>query len=119
MVDVIYLNSLRVQAVIGVLEWERAIEQELRIDLEIGCDLAKAAASEDLSDSLDYAEIADIVSTFVKVGQFKLVESVADGIASLLQDEYGVKWVRVKVGKPAAVKQCAEVGVVIERGERL
>ncbi|MGB5517959.1 MAG: dihydroneopterin aldolase, partial [Gammaproteobacteria bacterium] len=49
---------------------------------------------------------------------FQLVETLAERIAEIVLDEFDVDWLRLKLGKPGAVTGSAEVGVIIERGER-
>ena len=50
--------------------------------------------------------------------RFKLVEALAEAIASLLRESFGAPWVRVSVAKPGVLRNVRRVGVVIERGER-
>jgi len=51
--DIIFLSDLRVQTVIGIWDWERAIKQTVGIDLEMATDIRKAAASDSIEDTLD------------------------------------------------------------------
>ena len=66
--DIIFLHGLEVDCVIGVWEWERRITQKIVIDLDMGWDIAKAAASDDLSDTLSYKDVAKRVSAHVLDG---------------------------------------------------
>ena len=52
--DIIFLSELKVDAVIGIWEWERRIRQTIIIDLEMSADIAKAAATDDVVDILNY-----------------------------------------------------------------
>ncbi|RME34015.1 MAG: FolB domain-containing protein, partial [Gammaproteobacteria bacterium] len=42
--DIVYLNDLRIETVIGIYEWERRIRQTVVLDLEMGWDISAAAA---------------------------------------------------------------------------
>jgi dihydroneopterin aldolase len=117
-VSIVYIKGLRAQAVIGVYDWERHIRQTLVIDLEMASDTARAAASDTIADALDYAAISQRVLALVADSQYQLIESVAEAIARLVIGEFGVPWLRVRVGKPGAVAEAEDVGVVIERGAR-
>ncbi|MCP4595002.1 dihydroneopterin aldolase, partial [Neptuniibacter sp.] len=55
---------------------------------------------------------------FIEQSEFLLVETMAEQIAELVMKEFSVKWLRLRLGKPGAVPQAKDVGVVIERGER-
>lgn len=115
--DLIFLHELRVEAVIGVYDWERRIRQTLIFDLELATDVRTAAASGDLTDALDYAVVAERISNFVSAGQFHLLESVAEGVAALVLEQFPVQWLRLRVGKPHALSNARIAGVIIERGE--
>ena len=82
-------------------------------------DNRKAAASDDVSDCLSYADISELVINHVEGGRFALVERVAEEIADLLLQKFNSPWVRIKVSKPGAVARAANVGVIIERGSNL
>lgn len=116
--DVVYVQGLTVKCVIGVLEWEQAIQQTVVFDLEMATDVAKAAATENLQDAIDYSAVAEAVTTYAQSQSFQLIETLAEKVAALLQDQFSVPWVRIKLSKPGAVKGCRDVGVIIERGSR-
>ena len=113
--DIIYLRDLRVDTVIGINEWERRIRQRINIDLEMAADIAKAAASDSIEDTLNYKTVAKRVVGFVEESRFNLVETLAERIAGLLMDEFQIPWVKVVLNKPGAVRGSRGVGVVIER----
>ncbi len=116
--DKIFLNELKIDTVIGLWEWERRIRQTVVVDLEMSADVAKAAATDDVADTLNYKSIAKRVQEFVSESSFKLVETLAEHIAAIIRDEFDVAWVLVRVNKPGAIRGSRDVGVVIERGER-
>ncbi|MGI9310367.1 MAG: dihydroneopterin aldolase [bacterium] len=116
--DIIYLRALKVECVIGVWEWERRIRQAISIDLDMGFDIAAAAKSDALEDTLSYKDVAKRVAAFARDSEFALVETLAERIAQLLLDEFHLKWCRVRANKFGAVRGAGDVGVVIERGER-
>ena len=106
------------ECVIGVWEWERQITQKLIIDLEMGWDIRAAARSDALEDTLSYKDVAKRVNAFVVETQANLVETLAEGIAGLLQEEFGVLWGRGRINKRGAVTGARDVGVDIERGQQ-
>jgi len=114
--DKIFLNELRIETVIGIWEWERKIRQTVVIDLEMSADIAKAAATDSVDDTLNYKSVAKRIQQFVEDSSFQLVETLAEGIAAIIRDEFGVQWVKVRVNKPGAIRGSRDVGVLIERG---
>lgn len=116
--DIIFLNELKVDTVIGIWEWERRIRQTVIIDLEMSADIAKAAATDDVVDTLNYKSVAKRIQQFVGDSSFQLVETMAEQIAAIIRDEFSVAWVKVRVNKPGAIRGSKAVGVLIERGDK-
>ena len=116
--DRIFLNELKVEAIIGIWEWERKIRQSIVIDLEMSADIARAAATDQVEDTLNYKEVAKRIQQFVEDSSFQLVETMAERIAGIIRDEFDVQWVKVRVNKPGAIRGSRDVGVIIERGQR-
>ncbi len=117
--DTIFLHDLEVDTVIGIWDWERKIRQTVVIDLDMSADIAKAAATDSVEDTLNYKLVAKRVQQFVGDSSFQLVETLAERIAGIVTDEFDVDWVRVKVNKPGAIRGARDVGVIIERGQRI
>jgi 7,8-dihydroneopterin aldolase/epimerase/oxygenase len=116
--DIVYIKGLEVKTVIGVYEWEREIKQPITIDLDMASDIGKAAETDDHKYVLDYKVVCVRVTEFIEKSDLKLLEAMAEAIAQLVRKEFKVSWVRVRVGKPAAITGAKDVGVVIERGAR-
>ena len=113
--DTIFLYDLRVETIVGIWEWERRIRQTVAIDLEMGADIAKAAATDHIDDTLNYKEVAKRVQQFVSESEFQLVETLAEKIAEIILTEFDVPWVDVRVNKPGAIRGSRDVGVRIRR----
>ena len=116
--DRIFLHELKVETIIGIWDWERKIRQTVVIDLEMSADIAKAAATDSVDDTLNYKLVAKRIQKFVEESSFQLVETLAERIAAIIRDEFDVQWVKVRVNKPGAIRGSRDVGILIERGER-
>jgi dihydroneopterin aldolase len=116
--DIIYLNDLRIDTVIGIFDWERRIKQTISLDIEMATDIRKAAASDAIDDTLDYKSVAKRIIAFVEASEFQLVETLAEQICEIINDEFNVPWVRLRLDKRGAVRGASGVGVLIERGNR-
>ncbi len=113
--DTIFLTDLKIETVIGIWEWERKIRQTVSIDIEMGADIRRAAASDDADDTLNYKLVAKRVQQFVGESAFQLVEAMAEQIAQLILAEFDVPWVQVRVNKPGAIRGARDAGVIIRR----
>ncbi len=113
--DVVFVKGLKVEAVIGVYEWERAITQPLLIDIALETDISDAAVSDDVNDALSYKEVCDDVSEWCKEIQAKLLEHLAGKISDKLLAKYACQKVTLSIAKPTAIKQADAVGVQITR----
>ena len=111
--DKIFLSEMKVDTVIGIWDWERKIRQTVVIDLEMSADIAKAAATDSVEDTLNYKSVAKRVQQFVEDSSFQLVETLAEKIAAIVRDEFDVQWVKVRVNKPGAIRGSKDVGVLI------
>ncbi len=116
--DIVYLRDLRIDTVIGIYGWERRTRQTIIFDLEMSADIAKAAVSDDIVDTLNYKSVAKRLIEFVGNSEFQLVETLAERCAQIIREEYGVRWVRLTLNKKGAVRGATDVGVIIERGDR-
>ncbi|WP_136680202.1 dihydroneopterin aldolase [Neptunomonas sp. XY-337] len=116
--DIVYIAGLTAETVIGIYDWEREIRQQVTLDLEMGTDIRAAANTEDIDNTLNYKAVSDRLLEFIEASEFLLVETMAEEIATLVMQEFGVSWLRLKLGKPGAIPQAQSVGVIIERGNR-
>ena len=117
MTDTVSIRDLRVSAVIGVHAWERETEQTLVFAVDMAADTAKAAASDDIQDALDYSAVAQTVRDVVADGEFQLIETAAERVAGRLLADYRLGWVRVEVAKPLP-REGYTAAVTVERGRR-
>lgn len=117
MTDTVSIRELRVSAVIGVRDWERETEQTLVLAVDMAADVATAAASDRISDALDYSAVAQTVTDVVTQGEFQLIETAAERVARQLLADYPLGWVRVEVAKPLSRDGYTAV-VTVERGSR-
>lgn len=113
--DKVFIEGLKAQAVIGIHEWERRVPQPIVFDVELGFDGRKAADSDAVSDTLDYAAICDRLLQLAAESRVQLVETLAERCCAALLEEFGAASVTLRLAKPAAVAQADCVGVVLQR----
>lgn len=115
--DKIFIKGLLVETTIGVFEWEKHVSQHLCLDLELGTDIAVAASSDQLRDTIDYKAVAKRAQAFMREEQCDLVETLAHRLAAILMEEFSITYMRLTLSKRGAVRGSDAVGIVIERGE--
>ena len=113
--DAIVIRDLRVEALIGIHRRERHVKQTLSIDLEIGLPGTEVFASDKVGDTIDYEQVALRIRDLAAAQHYRLVETFADRVATLLTADFGAPWVKVSVAKIGILPNAKFVGVTIER----
>lgn len=114
--DAIVIEGLKVETVVGCFNWERQIQQPLMLDLEISTCLAQAGQSDDLVDTLNYAEICDIATQVIVQAAPKLIEHAAKLVVDVLFTTYpSIESIKITIRKPAIIAQANSVGIRLER----
>ncbi len=117
--DTLFLRDFRLQIIIGVYEWERRAPQTIQLDIEIGLPHSRASLSDNVVDTINYAEIAERIRDYVTHREFNLVEALAEQIAQLVLREFGTPWIKVCVTKLGVVRGIRQLGVCVERGQKI
>lgn len=112
--DKIFIKNLVVPCKIGILEEERRRKQNVIVDVEIFHELREAGITDDVSKTVSYSEIRQKIFDIVSRGEFRLLESVAQNIASLLLKDSGTRKVKVQVRKKKYSKNPL-IGIEITR----
>jgi dihydroneopterin aldolase len=112
--DQIILADLEVRYRVGVTEAERAQPQRLLLTVEMSHDLRRAAVSDDLTDTIDYAELSRRLLQWGNAREWRLIETLATDIARLVLDEFRPQTVTVSV-KKFIIPQARYVAVRVAR----
>ena len=116
----IHIEGLEVFALIGVYDWERDHQQRLIVDVELSADLSLAAQTDDVNNTLNYAQIAQGISHFSAKSDYKLIEALASNMAEwLLQTFPMLKSVRLKLSKPDILANAKNVAVEFTKEQTL
>lgn len=110
----IFLEDVKIYAYHGVLPEENTIGTYYLLNLEIHTDLWRASESDDLSDTISYADINDIIHTEMKI-KSKLLEHVAGRIISKISESFPeISYIKLKITKTAPPMQGEMKGASIE-----
>lgn len=102
MSDQLAVRGIEIHGHHGVFDFERREGQIFVIDLVLGVDTASAAASDDLSDTVDYGSLVADVKEATEQDPVDLIETLAQRIAGVCLTREQVEWVEVTVHKPHA-----------------
>lgn len=117
--DIVYIRDLQVDTIIGIYDWEREVRQTISLDLEMAADIRRAAETDDIHYALNYKAVSKRLIAYLENRDAQLVEALAEEVAAIVRDEFNVPWVRLRLSKPGALRGARDVGLIIERGEKL
>lgn len=113
--DIVFINQLKLDTIIGIHDWEREKAQPIILDIDIGCSIESAAKSDDIEHCIDYFSVCERMKKLAETHQYQLVESFVEEVSQIILNEFMAQWVRVKLNKPIAVTEADGVGIIIER----
>jgi FolB domain-containing protein len=113
--DGIHIRDLRFPCIIGVDPQERRARQEVVVNITLYADLRAAGASDRIEDTVDYSAVKHRVLAMGEASSFHLAEALAERVAAICLAQDGVRRVRVRVDKPAALRGARAAGVEILR----
>ncbi len=116
--DTIFIEDLRIDAIIGIYDWERVVPQTLVLNVALANDIRVAARTEDIAKAINYAEVARSLEQRICSEKYRLVETLVEDCAAMLMREFGTPWVKVRCKKIQVMPQAGGVGIEIERGKR-
>ena len=114
--DLIFVEGLRAETVIGIFDSELHAPQPLVIDVQAGVPRSRACDTDRIDDTIDYGRVRERLLRLLAEHKLQLLEALAETIASdILIGEFGACWARVRVAKPRKFDDVEALGVQIER----
>lgn len=113
--DLIVIRGLRVETIVGHYPHEREAAQPLDFDVEMAIPNPSVYQSDRLHDTINYAAVADYIRRECDVQRFRLLERMADHLATGMLAEFKTAYVKLTVVKIGILKGIRHVGVVVER----
>lgn len=101
--DKILLKNLSFYGYHGVLEEENKLGQKFMIDVILHVDLEEACNSDNVYDTVNYAEVYEIVQYHASIMKYKLIEALAQNIVNeIFKKHRKVQEIEITVRKPEA-----------------
>ena len=113
--DKIFVKGLVIETIVGVLPHERITRQPIELDLFLTLAINKASRSDDLIDTLDYAELTSSLTAYIESTEFLLIERLAQDIIDWLWRYPILSHVALELRKPQALQTANTVGISIAR----
>lgn len=99
--------------IVGIHPWERTDKQRVILNVEIEFDGSKAAYSDDIADTIDYAELSQGIIDHVESSQYLLVEKLAQSVLDLIMALPQVERASVELDKPMAIAAADSTSVLV------
>jgi len=93
--DIVFIQGLKIDTVIGIYDWEREIRQDIVLDIEMSADIKAASETDHIDQTLDYKSVSKRLIEFVSTSEFQLVETLAERITEIILNEFGVEKVKL------------------------
>ncbi len=113
--DRIVIKELLVRCVLGVDDEERREMQDVLITVALHADLRRAGESDRLEDAVDYRRIKKEILAAADGSRYRLVEALAERVASLCLAHAAVEQVDVTVEKPGSLRFARSAAIEITR----
>ena len=116
--DTIFIREFRVDAWVGIYEWEKQRAQTLEMEIEIGIPGSAAGTSDNIQDTVHYGDVVERIQRDLADRRFKLLEALAEHVCGVITGEFRAPWVRLSVAKLGHIRNVRKVGVTITRSAK-
>lgn len=113
--DKVLIRGLKVDATIGIHDWEKQIKQPVVLDLDLSFDCSLAGQSDHIKDALDYYTVSQKLTHMISLSSFELIEALAEKCCQMLLANFPIKKVKITLHKPEAVPNAESVAVQMVR----
>jgi len=112
--DTIFVREFRVDAWVGIYEWEKQRAQTLEMEIEFAIP-GDGPRTDNIHDTINYGEVVERIQRELAERKFRLLESLAEHVCGVITGEFRASWVRLSVSKLAHIRNVRKVGVTLER----
>jgi dihydroneopterin aldolase len=113
--DTIFIRDFRVEAWVGIYEWEKQRAQTLEMELDIAIPGGDVVRTDNIRDTVNYGEVIERIGRELAERRFRLLEALAEHVCGIVTRDFGAPWVRVSVAKLGHLRNVRKVGVTLER----
>jgi dihydroneopterin aldolase len=107
----ISIERLQVPTLIGVYDWERTRQTQLLMTIDLIVDVTDATLSDDVSQTIDYAKVAEHIKSQAANTSFELLEALGRHLCESVLAHFPVQQITLKIEKPDILPDAATVHV--------
>ena len=108
--DTIFIREFRVDAWVGIYEWEKQRAQTLEMEIEIGIPGNEVGRTDNIHDTVHYGEVVERIASDLAERKFKLLEALAEHVCGVITTDFKAPWVRLSVAKLGHITQRPQGG---------
>lgn len=113
--DIIFIDNLETSGILGIHPHEQMEPQPIRVSARIGADISKAAADDDINQSVNYSTLSKKIIEIIDKSHFYTVEALSHALADGILEDDRIQSLWLRIEKPNAVSKAESVGVEINR----
>jgi len=111
----IRITDLHLRTIIGTLDWERKVKQDILINITIEFEASKAVASDNLNDTVDYKATTKKIIKEVESSKFHLLEKLTDMVLNIVMEHPSANSATVRIDKPEALRFSKSVSIELSK----
>lgn len=115
----IIIDQLKVTAIVGIMEWERQVPQELLLDLKLTTDIVKATESKNIDDAVDYSRVCIEIEKFIQQEKFELLETLLHECCHFLLNQFSVDKIFMRCIKTQVLSNTSGVGIEMDVSRKI
>lgn len=114
--DIIKIQNIRAEALIGIYPQEREEKQPIIVDIEFATDAEKIANSDNIEAAVNYRSVSEHITQHIESSEYQLIETLAHQLATNVQTTFQIPWLRLTVQKPQAMSaENQDISITLER----
>jgi dihydroneopterin aldolase len=113
--DLVKIEGLSLQALIGVYDFERHAKQRVIVDLVMHTDFSKAGATDDVTHTIDYGKVAERLGDLADKCEFKLLEALGAQMSDMIFAEFAPEKIELTLSKPDIIDNADNVAITLIR----
>ncbi|MBF0429740.1 MAG: dihydroneopterin aldolase [Fibrobacteria bacterium] len=116
MEGLVKIKNLKVNCFIGILPEEKSAPQDLFLSITFSFESTKAAETDDIAHTVDYAKLTNFVQSHLQKNRYNLLECMAEKlIISIFSQWEKILWCKLTIKKPGAIPQAEYASYILER----
>ncbi len=110
---IIKIKNFRLKTIVGCHDWEKNIDREIIINVEIESDFDKALSSDNIEDTIDYESLSEKIKNLIATNRFALIEKMAQEVMNLIMEDKRIKKCKLEIDKVGAVEGIESFSVTL------